>query len=1191
MELKLTKEQELAIGKKGCEIVISAAAGSGKTFVLVERVIDYILNKGCSIENLLMVTFTIKAASEMRERILSRLNTELEKEPDNIWLFKQSILISKAKICTIDAFYSSLVKSYFNFAGVSPDFKIGQEAEMKLMKLSVLKDVLERFYTLNDTGFIALAENFTSGRSDNALVELILQMHKEMQHQPFPDKWLDNIVDMYKTDIQDRLFMQKASTIFINELKTHIHAYDRCLKAATDVPELYEKLFPLLNGNYMKMIELLDLLGNGLWDEARDAMSSITFERFVVSGYTDHPIKLDSAEARDSFKKFIEKSNNGIMCVSSVDYINDIKYMQPMMKALSDVVKEFNAALLEEKKNNNLYSFDDIPHFALRILLHDKDNLLASDIALQLCDEYAEVLIDEYQDTNLIQDAIFTLITDNRKKLFVVGDIKQSIYKFRGACPEVFNGLLARGSMNESEELPQLINLSLNYRSSHGVIDFVNFFFKQTMTEKFGDLEYNENHKLKAYRGINGTDIKTEVYLLDYNKEQIQEEFDSDAAKYEMEAQFVADRINYMIKSGFEIYDKKQEDKRPVRLSDFAILLRAFGPNRKIIDAFLKVFKKAGLDVDCETSENFYDKYEVEFIISLLKIIDNPYNDIPLIAVMKSPVFNFTPDELAQVRINSRQGYFYEALRKISEKGGKYNDFLNKLNFLRMKSKDMPLYKFLSQIYSEYNLFAIFGALDEGKSRQENLYRLCNIALEFENQETKGLYEFICYIDDLTKSESEVSRSNSLTENEKVTILTIHKSKGLEFPICFVSCLGKQFNLNDINQKSILHKEYGFACKIKNSELGVEYKTLQREVIASLFKNEQLSEEQRLLYVAMTRAKEKLILTAAYEQIDKKIKNASNALLLGNTLDIGTLISMPTPGHWLISALLRHPDAFELRRHIDREIETMSEKFDVRIKVINYFSLEKEQEEIVVYPRKKEHISKTSVQTKEMIKNVLDYKYKKSILSTIPQKVSVSELKENFKPDDESKMLIEPDYSRTPEFLREGKSTGLQTGTAVHKVLQYLDFNTKDITQINILIDKLVENEIILKQDTNSVIVEKIRSFLNSEVVNRINSSQKFEKEFRFTAALKITEFTDISPEITKDEKMIIQGVVDCFFVENNELVLIDYKTDYITDEQQLIDRYAVQLNYYAMALEQIYGMRVKEKIIYSLCLEKEILL
>lgn len=891
-EVKWTNEQLQAIQEKNSNILVAAAAGSGKTAVLVERIIHKIIDEQMDIDKILVVTFTNAAASEMRERILEAIYKKLEENPENVHLQRQIILLNKASICTIHSFCLDVIHNHFYEIDLPSNFKIADTAEIDLLKQEVLDDLFEQKYTENDKNFIELLENYTNYRGDEALQELVLKIYKFIQSSPFPIKWLQEKLELLK--IEDKDISQTIwGKLIIQTVDDDIQESIMQLEVTKSKMALYPEMTKFYQTISEDIINLQDLQKYNYWDELYIKLLNFNFSKWPVDKKVINDLKEDSKEIRDKVKKHIKEKTAKLLSCSQEQAVKDLKIITPILEKLSNLVTEFTKNFAEKKKEKNCIDFNDIEHFALKILLDENNN--PTEVAKKYKEKFEEIAIDEYQDSNLVQEAILTSISKGNN-IFMVGDVKQSIYKFRQARPELF--LQKYDEYKNKEEKTQEDNLKIqlfrNFRSRQNILNITNLVFESIMSKELGDINYNENEylnyganypepeEIKNYAGIAELDIidlKEDESITAFEGEEDEEEQER-VEDDVLEAKFVANKIQELLNSDYMVFDKKQ-GYRKIRPKDIVILLRA---TSNLSPIYEKEISDLELPVFSDTSGTYLDTVEIQTILSVLKIIDNPLQDIPLVVVLRSSICNFTDNDLITIRLTDRNCNFYEALIKTrlicdGDLKNKIESFLEKLEKWKSISQYMPLDEFIWQIYLDTGYYQYVGLLPNGAMRQANLKTLFEKAKQYEKASFKGLFNFIQFIDKLKKQNGDLASAKLIGENEDVIrIMSIHKSKGLEFPVVFLCNSHKKFNMQDLNDNILLHQDIGFGPTIMDTTRKIKYSSIAKDAIKLKMKQETLSEEQRILYVALTRAKEKLYITGRSKDFTKYVQDKNKVL-------------------------------------------------------------------------------------------------------------------------------------------------------------------------------------------------------------------------------------------------------------------------------------------------------------------------
>ena len=1200
--------------------------GSGKTAVLVERIIHKIIDEKMDIDRMLVVTFTNAAASEMRERILDAIYKKIEENPNDVHLQRQITLLNKSNICTIHSFCLDVIRNYFYEIDISANFQIGDMAEMELLKQEALDELFEEKYIKKDKNFEKLIDTYATYRGDEKLKDIILKLYNQIQSTPFPENWLNEKIQMF--NLKDKLEEDFSNTIWggliLKELKEEITEnrlkLQRIFNNLKKYPELEKYSLTILNDKeQLEIIEsIIENSKENTWQKTYEAIQNLQFEKWPIDKKITIDYKNEAKEQRDKIKKNVNSLISKIMLYSSNEANEAIYEMYDILKDLNELTLEFKTKFASKKMERNRIDFNDIEHFALKILIerNEQNEIIPTSVAKELQEKFDEIAIDEYQDSNLVQEYILNSVSKNNN-IFMVGDIKQSIYRFREARPELFIEKYKKykqisddepSSKTDEKNVTGIkIKLFKNFRSREEVLNFTNWVFEEIMSEKLGDVEYTKEEYLNL--GANyekeEQDFLPELHILDLKQEQeediwkqeenedeqqeLQDENGEDQIieKNVEEARLVANRIEELFRQNFMVQDRKK-GKRKLEYKDIVILLRS---TTGIAPIYEKELLNKGFPVFCDTSSEYLEASEIQTILALLKIIDNPLQDIPLVQVLRSPIANFTDNELVEIRLYDSDSHFYTTMLKArisvnEELRDKIESFLSSIERWKALEKEMPLNELIWQIYTDTNYYNYVGLLTNGKLRQANLKMLFEKAKQYESASFKGLYNFIHFIDRLRLKNSDMSPAKIVGENDNVIrIMSIHKSKGLEFPVVFVCNFSKKFNKQDLNENIIIHHELGFGPKNIDSNLHIEYPNPSKEAIRLTLEKEMVSEEMRVLYVALTRAKEKLIITATSMDWKKFCKDRQEALSLYSSNTMEKTDKKEKLQHRLIKKYASYLDwlTFILLK------EPNQDKITVNVHKLQSYSQKEEQ--IVEKIDQKVEINKDEI---DKISKELGWKYPYIISSKIATKTSVSKLKEQIGQEiseDGEIQLNELLGSKTqynfeqPKFvLKESeKISSSRRGTLVHLCLQKLDntrnYEKKDLQE---LIQKLVEKEIILEQEAQAIPLVALQNYLKSNLWNELREAKEIHKEEPFYLYLPANR---INQEYPEQDKILVQGVMDLYYInKNDELILVDYKTDYVQngEETKLIEKYKKQLDLYKEALEKALNKKVDKVMIYS---------
>lgn len=1182
--VKWTEEQQQAINEKGANILVAAAAGSGKTAVLVERIINKVINEKIDIDRILVVTFTSAAASEIRERILEAIYKKLEENPEDTNLQKQINLINKANISTIHSFCLDVIRNNFYELDISSNFRVADTTEIELMKYEVLDELFEEKYLSNDKDFEDLINIYTGYRGDEGLQNLVLNIYKFIQSSPFPEKWLNDKVNLFKNTNQDFAQTIWGKTILENieeELTEGIMQLQNILKDMKKIDEL-SKFTKIIQEDIYNLEDILRYTNS--WDNTLTKINNLVWQKWPTDKKITIDLKEQAKEVRNKVKEIINKSIKKKIAYDSIQANEDINEMHVTLTKLKNLLVEFMFKFASKKKEKNVVDFNDIEHFALKILIGENGE--ATELAKKYREKFQEIAIDEYQDSNLVQEQILTSISKGNN-IFMVGDVKQSIYKFRQARPELFLEKYKNYNLKQEisgNSLGLKIQLFKNFRSRENILNITNLVFQNIMSEKVGEIEYNEKEYLNYSAGYKepeeNTDYagKTELHIIDLkekeeifiNDEEIDEKIEVEKIENSvLEAKFVAKKINELLNSNYMVFDKEQ-GYRKITPKDIIILLRA---TTNIAPIYEKELADLNLPVFSDSSSQYLDTMEIQIIVSILKIINNPIQDIPLVTVLRSPIFAFTDNDLISIRLTDKSCSFYESMIKarlvVNEQlNSKIDNVIYYLEKWKQEEKYLPLDELIWQIYIDTNLINIVGLMPNGAIRQANLKMLFEKAKQFENASFKGLFNFINFIDRLKNNNGDLSSAKLIGENENVIrIMSIHKSKGLEFPVVFLCGTGKSFNMRDLNEDILLHQDMGIGPKLIDFERRIEYDTLAKEAIKLKIKLETLSEEQRILYVALTRAKEKLIITGISKDLEKDFKQKRELLQIYNEnmniIDYKLVKKYKTYLDWLELVYLKNENKIT-------DIATLYTytKTDLEKELNN-----KEQEKLNNIKEKIFENTKDLKDT-ENIKEILNWKYRYKKSSEIPTKTAVTRLQA-----EEDKKI---ELTEIPKFMgKEKKITPAEKGTLMHLCIQRLnERQTYTKETIKQMIQSLVLKEIITTTEADAINIDTLYKYTKSALWNDLSKAKEIHKEQPFYINIPAKE---IYENIETDENILVQGIIDLYYIsEDNKLILIDYKTDYVKKPEELINKYKTQLSIYKKALENSLNRRVDETYIFS---------
>lgn len=1203
MSTKWTTEQKTAIEKRGCDILVSAAAGSGKTAVLVERIIKIITDKEkpVDIDRLLVLTFTKAAAAEMRQRISDSILKLLHNDPDNENLKNQLALLNKAHITTIHSFCMDVVRQSYALIDADPSFRVADEAETALIEASVLDELFEEKYSEGDEEFIALLESFDTGFKDLGLKKTILNVYRFTRSMPFPDEWIDEMTERYNISDEYKLDDTFWGELIKKELEMRLGFIEERIKGALNIvldengPKEYAAA---VLDDADKIHILKNALGSGI-ESFAEALNDINFKTIGRKG-KETPEEIANAvkQLREGVKSEIKDIKEKILFKDINLIKEDIIKIYPFLKALGGMVKRYGVMFDAAKKKKQLMDFNDLEHYCLKALIKKNKNgeIVISESAEALRSKFYEILTDEYQDSNAVQEIILSAVSKGRNR-FMVGDVKQSIYKFRMAMPEIFMSKYY-GFMSEDEANTR-IDLYKNFRSRENILNGINFLFEMLMSPELGDVVYDDAARLSAGADFEPYDDKIMLDIIESKaiKDFASDNDEDDLVTVEIEARHICERINELMDSGFMITDKATGKLRKASYGDIVILLRSAGTSAEV---YAEVFDKMGIPLKTDISSGFFNTTEVMITTNFLSLIDNPRQDIPLISVLYSPIYGLSADDLMNIKFEGGKGDFYGCLKHYRENGSDgniknaVNGFFDDLELFRNNEEHLTIAELILKFYSVTGYFDMAGAITDGKLRQANLRMLVSRAESYENSDFHGLFNFIKYIERIKTTGVDVGEAKTVGGNtDMVRLMTIHKSKGLEFPIVFVAGLGKKFNKEDSRRELLMHQDLGFGVKRFDYKNRIVYETASRRIIGERITRESLSEELRVLYVALTRARDKLFLVGSVSNLNKRISHWGEYMFYEKPT-YGMLLREQAYLDWIAVCIMRHESGEILRDIFGVDscfykcgIYNSSSKWKVNIIGSGDFKYGiAEISEPVLADEK--NYAEASVDEKAEIKRRLSWHYSFEDAADIPANVSISELKRIYQQNYEvtaTENLTENNFAPEFEYAdvdASKKVTAARRGSAVHAVMERVDFrgNITD-KDIKAIIDSLAENGIITYEEADSINVDRIMSFFDTDIYRRIKNSVNVYREEPFAMTLKSGEVFG-SRYKAADEKVLLHGIIDCFFEEDDgKLVLLDYKTDFNTEEETIRSRYKIQMDMYKTALEKATGKKVKESYIY----------
>ena len=1155
-EFKPTPSQKLAIEDRGGELLVSAAAGSGKTRVLTERLMRWITEGDAprSIDNFLIITFSTAAAAELRSRISEELSARAAADPGSKRLRRESALVRRAQIGTIHSFCSALLREYAGRAGIAPDFAIADEDRARELRRLSLETVLEAAYAEAEPGFIQLADTVGAGTDDRRLESLVLELHGKLQSHARPGDWAARQSELFETGAEDaadtpwgRELLESAA----DELLWWAGEFDELVRSLAGFEKMGKAYVPSFSETASSLRGAAKRAAEG-WDALREALP-IEFPRLgTLRGGGEDPELAERAKARrEACKKAAKRLEKGFT-LPSAQLLRDMRATAPAMRALLKLVGDFDAEYTRRKRRRSLLDFADLEHLAARLLTEPDGS--PTETAREVSRRYAEVMVDEYQDVSLVQDMIIRAVSDSGRRLFMVGDVKQSIYRFRLADPTIFlKKYESYADAPQPEGVPRRVFLRESFRSRGEVVDAVNAVFGCLMSKGLGEMEYDERARLRAgleYPGVVPVPELVAVPLPGADEDEERPD------KIEVEAAYAARMMRRLVETGAKISEGGA--LRPLGYGDIAVLLRSVNVSGPV---WRRVLAREGVPVEAGQSGGFFEAPEVAVIISLLAIIDNPRQDVALISVLRSELFGFTNDELTEIRLMSGEGDFYAALSARAEVSEKARAFLDTLARLRDFARDSELATLIWEIYESLGCMALCSAMRDGEGRRARLLRLFELARSFETTGWRGLRRFL----DWLRSMRERGEEPAFPDEDgggAVRIMSIHRSKGLEFPVVFIGDTARQFNRSDLRGSVLVHPELGLGPKFTDAARGIEYPTLARRAVANRLERELLSEELRLLYVAMTRARERLFITCTFADPQKAMDKLAPAAQ--EHIPAQALLPMRSMAEWLICAALG-TGGRALTLSIGGDEEGAPRR---------------------VTPAAQPEPERTGEEASPVdFDALLAWRYPHSGAETLPSKLTATELKSLAEPDAESAEML-PRAARTfrrPDIaLAARRLTAAERGTATHLALRYLELGALTTPEAaREAVDRLAAAGKLSAREAAAVDAAGLCRFALSPLGRRITAAPRVLREFPFALLCPAERFFPGA----EGEELLLQGVVDCCLIEPDGAVIVDYKTDRIAPEAapERAKRYAAQLETYAWAVSRITGLAVKAKIVYFL--------
>ena len=1155
-----TSSQRDAIECRGGTVLVSAGAGSGKTKVLTERLMHYIRDEEhpVDLDSFLIITFTRAAAGELRGRITAELGEALAKDPTSRRLRRQSALVRRAQIGTIHGFCAALLREHAHRLGLSPDFRIAAEDRTADMKAAALERTIERWYDSQDEkpGFSLLADTVGAGRDDSRLTELVLTLYDKMQCHPRPERWAAQQVELLQTpvgDVGETLWGREILDRAAEQLDYWCGEYERLMPLVTQDEKIKKAYYESFDATAQALRDLRRRLNQG-WESARAAFP-VPFPRLNGLLRYEDPETAEFVKGRREACKKAMEALAGTFSGSSEKLSREMAAAEPAMSALLRLVLDFEQEYARDKRRANLLDYADLEHMAAQLLTGEDGS--PTELARRVSERYTEIMVDEYQDVSRVQDAIFHAVSREGKNLFLVGDVKQSIYRFRLADPTIFTEKYEHFADEAAPGEPRRILLRENFRSRREILDAANTVFSLCMSRALGDLDYDEAAALRLGADYPGSVPLPELTLL---RQSAGGEDEESPDKTAAEAAAVARHIRRLVESGATVTDRGAE--RPMRYSDVAILLRSVN---KVGGVYRRELIRQGVPVGSGQGGGFFSSVEVSALINMLSVVDNPHQDIPLIGVLRSPAFGFEADELSRIRARDKNCDLYGALLLDAAENEKSRAFVALLHRLREEAPDLRASELTWQLIEEMDLIALCAAMSDGALRRARIMAMVSLSERFEATGYRGLHRYVLWLRRLILKNQEPALGSDGAV--AVQILSVHASKGLEFPVVFLCDTARLFNRRDSMASVLVHPELGLGPKYTDLERRVEYPTLARNAIRQRLDREMLSEELRLLYVAMTRARERLYLYGSLKDPEKAVENARATLTKPMAVEV--LAKARSTAEWLLCAALADGGK------------------TLRLRIAETEGDEESAENAAETPD-------ADTAAGEALRRALAFRYPHSAAVELPSKVTATELKGRLEADEEAQALLPKRQRpfRMPDFTREEKPlSGTEKGTATHLVLQYMDFGqTGSLEQVQAEIERLRAGRYLSDREARAVDAGAIRKLFASELGQRMLRAEAIRREFKFSLLVDAEEMLGSGT----GEELLLQGVVDCFLEEDGQLTIIDYKTDRVRNRAEAETRaafYAPQLGAYARALTRICRKPVRQAALYFLSVGETVFL
>lgn len=1213
-----TDDQWEAIVSEGQDILVAAAAGSGKTAVLVERLIRKMTRPEdpVDVDRLLVVTFTNASAAEMKHRITEALEKELVKNPGSLHMRRQLSLMNRANISTLHSFCLQVLRTFYYEIDLDPGFRLADQTEGELLGDEVLDELFEDEYKAGKPAFFELVDRYTSDRHDLDLQWLVKRIYEFSRSHPSPEQWMRAFLSLYDVDAQTKVEQLPFYPYIKEDLSLVFRSCLELLERALALSKEPGGPAPRAE-NFIDDLEQVNELirHQDDFEKLYELLPNINFKRLkTCKGDEYDPVLLEKAtDARNQAKKQLEKLKDEYFMRSPAQHLKSLAEMKPVVETLVELVIQFGQRFERAKQEKSIVDFSDLEHYCLRILVEQDaaGNLIETEAAKYYQQQFEEVLVDEYQDTNLVQETILKLVSKGEHaaegNLFMVGDVKQSIYRFRLAEPMLFLNKYKQFKP-DGKETGKRIDLNKNFRSRSDVLDSTNFLFKQLMGETVGEIEYDEQAELKLGASYpESKDTTTEMLLVHLDQQEAESDEEREELEtVQLEARVIAKKIRELVEQPFQVYDAKQQLTRNLQYRDIVILLRSMPWAPQMMEEL----KKQGIPVYANLSSGYFEATEVSVILSLLKVIDNPYQDIPLAAVLRSPIVHLDENEMALIRTSDKKGTYYDAVKAFMSVTHsdhptckKLERFFSLLRKWRDFSMNHSVAELIWEVYRDTQYLDYVGGMPGGKQRQANLRALYDRAKQYEKAAFRGLFCFLRFIERMQERGDDLGAAKTFSETEDVVrMMTIHSSKGLEFPIVFTAGLGRNFNMMDLNQSYLLDKELGFGSKYIHPELRISYATLPLVAMKKKMRKELLSEELRVLYVALTRAKEKLFLVGSVKNQVKALSKWQNAATGEDWLipDFERYQSK-TYLDFIGPALIRHQAMSSILEETGNVVLSHPSVFTISFTQASDLlkedmSLEKKQQDEVVQALMDGLPVEGYGDADEEVAARLSWRYPYLAASQVGTKQSVSEIKRMKEIQDEYSVPSSLRRARTtlydrPAFMKKKALTAAEQGTAMHTVMQHIPLPSDepyDDSRIQQLLDSLQQRDLLTNEQVQSIDQKGITAFFSTSIGQKLQKADWVKREVSFSMVLPVKEvYSHIDAE---GEPVLIQGMIDCLFETDGKLYLLDYKTDRVQGRYTggleaaapiLKKRYETQIALYAKAVERLTNRTLEEKILY----------